>query len=98
MPKYILFKKGLSEWGVSPDVSVAVPSAASGAEIKSTEDVSNGMYLVLRSELEKDGNLLRELKKVVADAKQKAKNIHPGSTFFRLTRAKSGIPVARRNR
>lgn len=92
--KHIFIHHAIPEWGVTPSVSSAAPIAASGAEIKSTKDVSNGMYTVLRK-LKQDEELLTAVRKAVAEAKheQADKAFHSGTFFRNRTRTQRSSPV-----
>lgn len=89
LSKYVFVNGRISEWGVSPRISTAVPIAASGTESKSTQWVSKSMNGLLRSridELKKDEKVfekseVKKLRTIVQNAK-----LGPVSgTFFKVS-------------
>jgi|SRR5712671_7485742 len=82
--KYVVLNARIPEWGVAPSLSTAVPIVVSGAQVKSTKDVSNGMYSVLRHKV--SPNLVDEVRKLIAKTKrEKDKNTYFSGTFSKGT-------------
>jgi hypothetical protein len=95
--KRIVMIDRLPEWGISRDVSTAVPIAASGAEIKSMRGASNAMYEVLRSRVQ-SAEIAREELKILRTAISKAKTGDDLKLSFRLGSKKSPSLARKRNK
>ncbi|HLJ86152.1 MAG TPA: hypothetical protein VKZ53_04975 [Candidatus Angelobacter sp.] len=73
---FIDVTRPIPEWGLSEEMSRAVPMAGSGVEIKSTRDISSSMRNRIRAAI--DVGTLREAHKLVADSKE---GKHSGTIF-----------------
>ena len=78
--------KPIPEWGLSEEMSTAVPIAVTGAEIKSTRDISSGMQKKITEAL--DPNTLREARGFVTFSK---KGKHSKAVFKLGNRARSSV-------
>jgi hypothetical protein len=78
--------KPIPEWGLSEEMSTAVPIAVSGAEIKSTRDISSGMQKRIRAKIDKD--TLREACRFIVSSKT---GKHSGSVFKIGNRARTKV-------
>ena len=78
--------KPIPEWGLSEEMSTAVPIAVSGAEIKSTRDISSGMQKRIRANI--DASILREARNFMTDSKS---GKHSGTVFKLGNHARSRV-------
>lgn len=84
--------KPIPEWGLSEEVSTAVPIVVSGTEIKSTRDISSGMEKRIRAKI--DMNTLREAHGFITSSK---KGKHSGSVFKLGNRARATVLFKKKN-